>query len=283
MEILAQVAQLRTWKKAQILSGKEVGFVPTMGALHEGHASLIRQAARENPAVAVSIFVNPTQFGPKEDLAKYPRTLQTDLDLCQKNGATMVYTPDSQGMYPPGFDTWVEVGKVGTHWCGAARPGHFRGVSTVVTKLFLQVQPDRVYFGQKDAQQAALLAKMTRELDFPIEFHLVPTMREADGLAMSSRNRYLSESDRAKATCLVRALEVGRDLALSGTRDCARIREKMQATVHQLAPEASVDYLGFAGSKEFEPLDEIQFPCTVLGAIRLGNTRLIDNLLVVGP
>lgn len=286
MDIVTHLPALRDWRTGQTRLGRPVGFVPTMGALHEGHASLVRAAARdaakENGAVAVSIFVNPTQFGPNEDLSRYPRTLEADLELCRVNGATLVYTPGTTEIYPPGFDTWVDVGKVGTHWCGASRPGHFRGVSTVVAKLFLRVQPDQVYFGQKDAQQAAMLAKMTRELDFPIRFHVEPTVREPDGLAMSSRNRYLSPSDRAQAVGLFQALKAGEALVRSGQSECALIHEAMTRVLAQMAPDARLDYLGFAGLPDFEPLVQVRFPCHLLGAIRLGNTRLIDNLFLEG-
>lgn len=280
MEVLSDLAALRLWRKAQTESGKQVGFVPTMGALHEGHASLVRAAVKQNAAVAVSIFVNPTQFGPNEDLSRYPRTLEADLALCQASGATLVYTPDPGQIYGPGYDTWVDVGQVGMHWCGAARPGHFRGVSTVVTKLFLRVQPDQAYFGQKDAQQAAMLAKMTRELDFPIRFHVEPTVRESDGLALSSRNRYLSPGDRLQATGLIKALKAGESLVQKGERASAELTRAMVRTLQAHAPDARVDYLGFAGLPDFEPLEEVRFPCYLLGAIRLGNTRLIDNLFL---
>jgi len=285
MEVLDSRNALRKWRDNKRFQAPHdrIGLVPTMGALHEGHASLVRKAASQNQEVVATIFVNPTQFGPNEDLARYPRTLAADLELCSRSGATAVFTPRPEDMYPLGFDTWVDVGKVGSHWCGASRPGHFRGVSTVVAKLFLLVQPDRAYFGQKDAQQASLLAKMTRDLDFPLEFHVEPTVREPDGLALSSRNRYLGPEERAQAICLYQALKQAENLARAGERDGETLIRAMKETIGRLGPSASVDYLGFADPADFQPLQTISFPCHVLGAIRLGNTRLIDNIFLNAP
>ncbi len=264
------------------MRGENVGFVPTMGALHEGHGALVVQSAKENPRTVVSIFVNPTQFGPNEDLARYPRTLEADLKLCRERGANLIFVPEVETLYPEAADTWVDVGMVGNYWCGASRPGHFRGVSTVVTKLFLMVEPNKAYFGQKDAQQATLLCKMVRDLRFDLEMVICPTIRESDGLAMSSRNRYLSEAHRSKATALIRALEFGVDRFQKGETNASVLEVSMRAKVSELAPEASIDYLGFADSFNFQPLAVIKRPCTVLGAIRLGKTRLIDNIPLGG-
>lgn len=283
MEVVKTVGELRRWRADCRSRGERVGFVPTMGALHEGHGALVAHSASENPQTAVSIFVNPTQFGPNEDLARYPRTLEADLKLCRDRGATLIFVPEVETLYPEGADTWVDVGKVGNYWCGASRPGHFRGVSTVVTKLFLLVEPDKAYFGQKDAQQATLLCKMVRDLRFNLEMVICPTVREPDGLAMSSRNRYLSETDRAKATALVRALECGVARYRSGETSASVLETVMRAKVAELAPEASVDYLGFADSQDFQPMTQVKQPCIVLGAIRLGKTRLIDNIPLGAP
>lgn len=278
MEVVKTVKDLRQWRADCRLRWENVGFVPTMGALHEGHGALVAQSATENHRTVVSIFVNPTQFGPNEDLARYPRTLESDLKLCRERGADLIFVPEVETLYPEGADTWVDVGKVGNHWCGASRPGHFRGVSTVVTKLFLLVEPEKAYFGQKDAQQATLLRKMVRDLRFNLDMVICPTVRESDGLAMSSRNRYLSETERAKATALIRALECGVDQFRKGETNATVLEKVMREKVAELAPEASVDYLGFADSLDFQPISQVQPPCIVLGAIRLGKTRLIDNI-----
>lgn len=283
MQVVKTVAELRHWRTNCRLRGESVGFVPTMGALHEGHGDLVAHCASQNNQTVVSIFVNPTQFGPNEDLARYPRTLEADLKLCQSKGATLVFVPEVETLYPSGADTWVDVGRVGDFWCGASRPGHFRGVSTVVTKLFLMVEPDKAYFGQKDAQQATLLRKMVRDLQFNLEMVVCPTVREADGLAMSSRNRYLSQGDRAKATALIRALQWGVEVFQKGENTASVLEEAMRAKVLELAPEASVDYLGFADCQDFQPMSQVRLPCIVLGAIRLGKTRLIDNIPLGAP
>lgn len=282
MEVVKTLRELRSWRADCRLRGENVGFVPTMGALHEGHGALVVQSAKENPRTVVSIFVNPTQFGPNEDLARYPRTLEADLKLCRERGANLIFVPEVETLYPEAADTWVDVGMVGNYWCGASRPGHFRGVSTVVTKLFLMVEPNKAYFGQKDAQQATLLCKMVRDLRFDLEMVICPTIRESDGLAMSSRNRYLSEAHRSKATALIRALEFGVDRFQKGETNASVLEVSMRAKVSELAPEASIDYLGFADSFNFQPLAVIKRPCTVLGAIRLGKTRLIDNIPLGG-
>jgi pantoate--beta-alanine ligase len=283
MKVVKTLKELRSWRADCRLSWERVGFVPTMGALHEGHGALVVQSATENHRTVVSIFVNPTQFGPNEDLARYPRTLEADLKLCRERGADLVFVPEVETLYPEGADTWVDVGMVGNYWCGASRPGHFRGVSTVVTKLFLMVEPDKAYFGQKDAQQATLLLKMVRDLRFPLEMVVCPTVRESDGLAMSSRNRYLSESERTKSTALIRALEYGVAEFQKGESNASVLEAAMRAKVAEWAPEATVDYLGFADSLNFQPLPVVKLPCTVLGAIRLGKTRLIDNIPLGGP
>ena len=283
MEVVKTVRDLRLWRANCRLRCENVGFVPTMGALHQGHGALVVRSATENHRTVVSIFVNPTQFGPNEDLARYPRTLEADLKLCRERGADLIFVPEVETLYPEGADTWVDVGKVGSYWCGASRPGHFRGVSTVVTKLFLLVEPEKAYFGQKDAQQATLLLKMVRDLCFPLEMVVCPTVRETDGLAMSSRNRYLSESERSKATALIRALETGVARFQKGETNASVLQTAMRAKVAETAPEATVDYLGFADSLDFQPLEVVKLPCTVLGAIRLGKTRLIDNIPLGAP
>src|SRR5689334_12727243 len=206
LQLLHTIPDTRRAVAAARAHGQVVGLVPTMGALHEGHASLIRLARRQCGFVAVSVFVNPTQFGPKEDFTRYPRTLPDDLKLCEREGADLVFAPEPAAMYPPGFRTFVEVTELGEHLCGSSRPGHFRGVATVVLKLLNVVQPDRAYFGQKDAQQARIIRQMVRDLDVPTEVVVAPTVREPDGLALSSRNRYLDPAQRRHAAALYQAL-----------------------------------------------------------------------------
>lgn len=275
METLATIAQLRAWRRAR---PGTVGFVPTMGALHEGHASLIRRSAADNADTVVSIFVNPTQFGPNEDLDKYPRTLAADLDLCRDAGAGAVFTPDKTMMYPPGFSTWVTVEGLTDKLCGASRPNHFRGVTTVVTKLFNLVQPTRAYFGQKDAQQALVLTRMARELDMPLEVITCPTVRESDGLAMSSRNRYLSAPDRQRALALSRALATIEGAFKAGQRDVAKLR---QAGLAVLTPSVDrVDYLEIRGAHDLGELAVIEGKALCAVAAFVGTTRLIDNVIL---
>ncbi len=277
METLATIAQLRTWRNARLGS---VGFVPTMGALHEGHASLVRRSATENVDTVVSIFVNPTQFGPTEDLDKYPRTLQADLDLCRAAGASAVFTPDKLMMYPPGFATWVTVDHLTNKLCGKSRPDHFRGVTTVVTKLFNLVQPARAYFGQKDAQQALVLTRMAQELDMPLQVITCPIVREHDGLAMSSRNRYLSDADRQRAVALTQALQAILAAFHSGQRDVASLRQTGLAV---LAPRVDrVDYLEILSAHDLAEIGRVESRALCAVAAFVGTTRLIDNVILEG-
>src|SRR5512135_3811040 len=225
------VSTLEELRLAIPLLDRPLGLVPTMGYLHEGHLSLARQARKDCNSVAVSIFVNPAQFGPNEDLSKYPRDLKRDLQMLESVGVDLVWTPTPEIMYPAGFQTWVEVQEVSKGLEGAQRPGHFRGVTTVVAKLFNAIRPDKAYFGQKDAQQAAVIRQMTADLNFPIEIVVCPIVREADGLAMSSRNVYLDPAQRQAATVLYRALNAARAAYESGERDAGRLRQIMQETI----------------------------------------------------
>ena len=256
-----------------------VGFVPTMGYLHEGHLALVRQARAENVSVVVSIFVNPTQFGPQEDFARYPRDPQRDLALLDKEGTDIVFMPSADEMYPKDFNSWVEVGKVAERLEGAARPGHFRGVATVVAKLFNIVQPDRAYFGQKDAQQLIVIRKMTRDLDMNLEIVAVPTVREPDGLAMSSRNTYLNPEERKQAIVLYQALTLAQKLYSEGERGAEAIRQQMTALI-QKQPLAKIDYISIADAETLDELDTVKPPALVSLAVRIGRTRLIDNVVV---
>jgi pantoate--beta-alanine ligase len=256
-----------------------VGLVPTMGYLHEGHLSLIRRAGEECDHVVVSIFVNPTQFGPKEDLSKYPRDLERDLSLIEPLGVDLVWTPSAEEMYPQGYQTWVEVEAITRPLEGAMRPGHFRGVTTVVAKLFNAVQPHKAYFGQKDAQQAAVIRQMTRDLSYPIEIVVCPIVREPDGLAMSSRNVYLDADHRKAATVLFRSLSAAKELYEAGERNAEKLGGKMKEVLAS-EPLAEVQYVSCADYDTLEELDQIKGKTLLSMAVLVGKTRLIDNLVL---
>jgi len=258
-----------------------VGFVPTMGYLHEGHLSLVRRAKAENRSAVASIFVNPTQFGPKEDFASYPRAPQRDLEMLESVGTDVVFMPEAEEMYPPGMDTWVEVKGITDVLEGARRPGHFRGVATVVTKLFNIVEPTRSYFGQKDAQQVRVIQKMVRDLNMNTEVIVCPTLREPDGLAMSSRNVYLKPDERRAAVILWKSLELARKLWAEGERDAGRIRREMTALI-QTEPRAAIDYVSIADAETLRELDRIEGPVLVSLAVKVGKPRLIDNIILGG-
>src|SRR5437763_2886052 len=228
-------------RKTRREEDKTIGLVPTMGALHEGHLSLVREARRMCDVVVVSVFVNPTQFGPSEDFTRYPRTLTEDLVVCERERADLVFAPEPATIYPPGFRTSVEVSELGDHLCGPSRPGHFRGVATVVLKLLNVAQPDRAYFGQKDAQQARIVRQMVRDLNVPTEIVVAPTVREPDGLALSSRNRYLGPTERRHATVLIEALREARRRVEAGDRDAVALRQMIADRVGA-TPGAALDY-----------------------------------------
>ena len=257
----------------------EVGFVPTMGFLHDGHLALVARARAQSRAVVASIFVNPTQFGESRDLELYPRDLPGDLAKLERAGVDLVFTPSAAEMYPPGADTRVEVGAIAHGLEGASRPGHFAGVATVVTKLFNVVQPARAYFGQKDAQQVAVIRRMVRDLDQPVEVVAAPTVREADGLAMSSRNVRLSPDERRAAPVLFRALSAAASLAGAGERSGERLREAVRRMV-ATEPSVALDYVSLADPETLAELDEVDGPALASLAARLGEVRLIDNLLL---
>jgi len=276
---MKEVNSLDELRNARISLDPTVGFVPTMGSLHEGHLSLIRQAKDECKSVVVSIFVNPTQFGPNEDLSKYPRDLKRDLDLIRPLGVDLVWTPTPEIMYPQGYQTWVEVEALTKRLEGALRPGHFKGVTTVVAKLFNAVQPHKAYFGQKDAQQAAVIRQMTRDLNFPIEVIVCATVREADGLAMSSRNKYLEGDDRKAARVLFRALSAAKDAYEKGIRDAEMLRTIMKDTLAS-EPRAQLQDVSCADYDTLEELDVINGKTLLSMAVRFGKTRLIDNFVL---
>jgi len=256
-----------------------VGFVPTMGYLHAGHMSLVRQARAENKTVIVSIYVNPTQFGPKEDLSKYPRDLARDLVMLEKEGTDVVFFPADKEMYPAGYDTWVTVDNLTKPLEGDSRPTHFRGVTTIVAKLFNIVRPTSAYFGQKDAQQALVIKKMAKDLNMNLKVVVCPTIRELDGLAMSSRNVYLNPEHRKAAPVLYKSLLVAKDLFAIGERDSAAILEQMIVTIQKEAL-AKIDYISIADSETLAELKKIKKSALVSMAVRFGNTRLIDNIIL---
>ena len=276
MKVLHTIADVRAWRAA--LPGA-LGFVPTMGYLHEGHLALVRQAREASACVAASIFVNPTQFGPNEDLARYPRDPERDLALLRREGVAAVFMPEPEEIYPPGFSTFIDVVEIATRLEGAHRPGHFRGVATVVGKLFGIVQPERAYFGQKDAQQLLVILQMGADLNLPVEVVAVPTVREQDGLALSSRNVYLSADERRQALALSRALRLGEERFAAGERDAGAIRSEMERLI-SAKPAARIDYISIADAATLEELTEIDRPALVSMAVRVGGTRLIDNTML---
>ncbi len=278
MRVTEQLAELREIRRS--LPGT-FGLVPTMGALHAGHASLVERARADCDAVGVSIFVNPAQFGPGEDLGAYPRALERDLALLESLGADLVWTPAAASLYPPGYQTWVTVEEITRPLEGTCRPGHFRGVATVVAKLFLAFTPDRAYFGQKDAQQAAVIRRMVRDLGFPLEVVVCPTVREPDGLALSSRNAYLDAEERRAATVLFRALCAARALYDGGERGGEALRGAMRAEIHS-EPLAKEEYVSVADPGTLSELDRVEDGALLSLAVRIGRTRLIDNLALEG-
>jgi len=280
MRMIKTVAECRQAIGAFRSEGKSVGLVPTMGALHEGHLSLMRCARRENDVVVASVFVNPTQFGPGEDLHAYPRRLERDVALAEEAGVSTIFAPDASEMHGDGASaglTWVTQERLTENLCGRSRPTHFRGVLTVVLKLFNIVMPDRAYFGQKDAQQALVIMRMVEDLNVPVTVRVCRTVRESDGLALSSRNDYLSPEQRADALCLPKALARARELYESGERSCARIIEDA-ASVIRATPSAKIDYFSIVDPATLGDTDTIGRTALVAAAIFIGKTRLIDNI-----
>jgi pantoate--beta-alanine ligase len=274
MEIVKTIADMRRLRPKL---AEPIGFVPTMGYLHEGHLSLVRQARADNASVVVSIFVNPTQFGPTEDFDRYPRNPKRDLALLEKEGADIVLAPPAGEMYPTCFSSRVEVEKLTEKLEGTCRPGHFNGVTTVCAKLFNIVQPTRAYFGQKDAQQAIVIKKMVTDLNMNLEIITLPTVREPDGLAMSSRNSYLSPDERQAALVLYRALMLVQGLWSQGEKDAEKLRNKMAGLIGK-EPLATIDYVSIADTETLDELEEVKPPALVSLAVKIGKTRLIDNV-----
>jgi pantoate--beta-alanine ligase len=277
--IATTVAETRATGTAARRAGQRIGFVPTMGALHAGHAALIRASRSECDVTIVSIFVNPTQFGPNEDYARYPRTLDADRQLCGAVGTDLIFAPSQEEMYPPGSRTIVEVAGLQDVLCGASRPGHFRGVATVVNKLLNIVQPDCAYFGQKDAQQALIIRRMVTDLNMPLVVRIHPTVREPDGLAMSSRNRYLDPTQRMHAASLYRALQKIEELVAGGERRAPEMEREMVEIIRN-TPGARLDYARILDVETLEPMTTFDRPALAALAVYFGTTRLIDNTLL---
>lgn len=271
--------EMRAWSERERAAGRSIGFVPTMGALHEGHASLMRAASAGNDRAVVSIFVNPTQFAPTEDFGRYPRTFDADRAISVDTGMHVIYLPGADRMYPEGYATYVNVERITERLCGASRPVFFRGVATVVAKLFNAVRPHRAYFGQKDAQQATVIRRMTRDLDFGIEIVEMPIVREPDGLAMSSRNAYLSPEERRRALCLSQGLLQARSLLESGERNAGALLD----AVRKAMADVQVDYVELVDAETIVPLETAAGNVLLAVAARVGQTRLIDNIKFAVP
>ena len=280
MNVFTTIEAMRRASRAAKAAGKRVGFVPTMGALHEGHLSLVRSAKAQCDVVAASIFVNPTQFGPNEDFSKYPRAFERDRELFAKEGVELLFAPAVEEMYPAGAVTYVTVEGISERLCGKSRPGHFRGVTTVVCKLFNIVGPDIAFFGQKDAAQVAIIRRMVRDLDIPVEIAVCPIVREADGLAMSSRNTYLDLQQRKAALVLYRSLQKVKREFESGESNAAKLAEQGRKLFAQ-EPSVRLDYLEIVAPDNLEALDNIESSALVAVAAFLGATRLIDNFILL--
>ncbi|MCY3955640.1 MAG: pantoate--beta-alanine ligase [Nitrospira sp.] len=279
MRIIRTTQALRTWRRRQDAAGTAIGLVPTMGALHAGHRSLMQRARRTCRMVVVSLFVNPLQFGPEEDYRRYPRTLSKDLARCRDENVDLVFMPKVETLYPHDFQTTVAVSTLAQRWEGERRPTHFQGVTTVVTKLLNLVRPDRAFFGQKDYQQYCLIRQLVKDLDLDTRITLCPTIRDDDGLALSSRNRYVTKTERQQALALYQALSAGKEAIARGTRRADSVKKRM-AKVLGAGHGLDVDYLTCCDARTLEPLSRLQGTVVLLGAIRVGGIRFIDNFIV---
>jgi len=279
MKIITGLQAMSKFSFEQKRKGNKIGFVPTMGALHGGHLSLIRSARKDNDLVVVSVFVNPTQFGPKEDLKTYPRVFLKDATLCREEEVDVLFSPSAQDMYPKGFKTYLNVEDLSEKLCGSFRPGHFKGVATVVVKLFNIVKPDNAYFGMKDAQQFLIIKRLAFDLNFPVKIHVCPTIREKDGLAMSSRNRYLSPALRRQALVLPKSLQLAKRLIHLGERSPKKIIGRMRRIICT-AKDSRLDYISVTDLDNLEPLKKIKDEALVALAVWIGRTRLIDNCIL---
>lgn len=279
MQLITNVSTMRAVARATAAKGRRIGFVPTMGALHEGHLSLVWTAQQRADVIVVSIFVNPIQFGPHEDFDRYPRDLQADVALLEREGVDYVFAPSVEAIYPPGYATYVTVEGLADRLCGRSRPGHFRGVTTVVLKLFEIIRPHVACFGQKDAQQLVIIKKMVADLNLDVEIVACPIEREPDGLAMSSRNRYLQPHERQAATILYRSLQHARQMIEAGCREAPKIIEAMRQLIES-EPLARIDYIEIVNAETLDPLNVLQGECLIALAVFIGPARLIDNLVV---
>lgn len=284
MDVIRNPGEMRAWRQRARSAGKRVGFVPTMGYLHDGHVSLLRHGRPHCDALVASIFVNPTQFGPNEDFATYPRDVARDTAMLLDAGTDCLYLPEVGDVYPPGYRTSIEVEGLSNALCGRSRPGHFRGVCTVVAKLFHVVAPDEAWFGEKDAQQLRIIRKMVEDLDMPVMVTGCPTRREPDGLAMSSRNVYLAADERAQAPSLHRALQQAQRMAATGETDATAVLARMRAIVAGEAPLCAIDYIEAVDDATLDPVTRLSGRVLVALAVRFGRTRLIDNIVLeMGP
>ena len=279
MEVAETIESVRGIVKAARGEGKTIGFVPTMGALHVGHISLIEAAAKSCDFVVVSIFVNPTQFGPEEDFDKYPRPLDDDLEICRKWGVDVVFAPTPEQMYPEENLTWIGVEKLSEPLCGEFRPGHFRGVATVCGKLFNIVQPDLAFFGQKDAQQAVVIRRMAADLNMPLKIVICPTIREPDGLAVSSRNKYLDKQQRQDAAQIYKSLQKCREMTEAGVTDTGQILTQMRKVLNDV-PSIEIEYVSIVDSETLQSVDKVAGEVLAAVAVRLDGARLIDNIIL---
>ncbi|MBC9784236.1 pantoate--beta-alanine ligase [Heliobacterium chlorum] len=279
MRLISSVNEMMAWAKEQRRVGHTIGLVPTMGYLHEGHLALMRRAKENCEKVVVSIFVNPLQFGAGEDYEEYPRDLTRDSQLADSAGVDVIFAPAVKDMYPKGYSSFVEVEQVSDHLCGAARPGHFRGVTTVVSKLFNIVRPEIAFFGQKDAQQLAIIRRMVEDLNMGIAIVGVPIVREADGLALSSRNVYLSPAERKAALVLSQSLKKAKELIGEGEGEAERIRQAIIEVI-EAEPLANIDYVQIVDNRFIQPMERLEGECLIALAVRFGKTRLIDNLVM---
>ncbi len=279
MRVTGKIDEIRQWTAQARAEGKHIGLVPTMGALHVGHVALIEAARRRCEFVVVSLFVNPTQFGPGEDFENYPRPFEQDVAICERHGAAVVFAPSPSEMYPRENLTWVSVSGITEHLCGRSRPNHFRGVTTVCTKLFNIVGPDVAFFGHKDAQQAAVIRRMVADLNMPLEIVVCPTVRQGDGLAVSSRNQYLSERQREDATVIYLALQAGRQMVESGATDARQVRARIEAVMGRV-PAMQIEYVSLVDPETLEDVERITGAVLIAVAARLGPARLIDNIMV---
>ncbi len=279
MKIVRDIQEMQQLAETLRQKGKRIGFVPTMGYLHQGHLSLMRFARSRCDVLVVSIFVNPTQFGPNEDFEQYPRDFKRDEQLCQQEGVDVVFYPTAADMYPEPYRTYVTVEELSETMCGASRPGHFRGVTTIVAKLFHIVKPHLAVFGQKDYQQSLIIRQMVRDLNFDVTIFVAPIVRESDGLAMSSRNQYLSPVERQQALVLYQSLRQAESLILQGERNVVHVRKAMEKVIAK-APDARIDYIVFVDAETLQPIETVRHNTLIALAVYIGTTRLIDNTII---